>query len=63
MYDEMMVEPMRRELTRLGIQETRTTEEVDRVLGARKGTVLLVVNSVCGCRRLRRSRCSAMARS
>ncbi len=49
MYDEMMVEPMRRELTRLGIEETRTAEEVDRVLGARKGSVLLVVNSVCGC--------------
>jgi putative YphP/YqiW family bacilliredoxin len=49
MYDEMMVEPMRRELTDLGIQETRTAEAVDAVLGDRKGTVLVVVNSVCGC--------------
>ena len=49
MYDEMIVEPMRRELTTLGIEETRTVAEVDRVLGERKGTVLLVVNSVCGC--------------
>jgi putative YphP/YqiW family bacilliredoxin len=49
MYDERMVAPMRQELTRLGIEETRTVEEVDRVLGERKGTVLVVVNSVCGC--------------
>lgn len=49
MYDEMIVEPMRRELTRLGIEETRTAAEVDAVLGERKGTVLVVVNSVCGC--------------
>ena len=49
MYDEMMVEPMRRELTQLGIQETRTADEVDAVLGEKKGTVLVVVNSVCGC--------------
>ena len=49
MYDEMIVGPMRQELTRLGIQETRTAEEVDAILGAKKGTVLVVVNSVCGC--------------
>lgn len=49
MYDEMLVEPMRRELTRLGIEETRTAEDVDSVLGGKKGTVLVVVNSVCGC--------------
>lgn len=49
MYDEMLVEPMRRELTRLGIEETRTAEEVEAVLGEKKGTVLVVVNSVCGC--------------
>ena len=49
MYDEMIVGPMRQELTRLGIQETRTAQEVDAVLGQKKGTVLLVVNSVCGC--------------
>lgn len=49
MYDEMIVGPMRQELTRLGIQETRTAEEVDAVLGEKNGTVLVVVNSVCGC--------------
>lgn len=49
MYDEMIVAPMRAELARLGIQETRTPEQVDAVLGERKGTVLVIVNSVCGC--------------
>jgi len=49
MYDEMIVRPMRQELTRLGIQETRTAADVDAVLGEKKGTVLVVVNSVCGC--------------
>lgn len=49
MYDEMIVGPMRQELTRLGIQEARTAEAVDAVLGEKKGTVLVVVNSVCGC--------------
>ena len=49
MYDEMIVGPMRQELTRLGIQETRTPEDVDAILGEKKGTVLVVVNSVCGC--------------
>lgn len=49
MYDEMMVAPMREELTRLGVQETKTADAVDAVLGEKKGTVLLVVNSVCGC--------------
>lgn len=49
MYDETFVKPMREELTRLGIEETRSAEEVDAVLGQKKGTVLVVVNSVCGC--------------
>ena len=49
MYDERIIQPMREELTRLGIQETRTAKEVDAVLGQKKGTVLVVVNSVCGC--------------
>src|SRR5215213_1172719 len=49
MYDEMIVAPMRRELTRLGIEETRTAADVDAILGQKKGTVLVVVNSVCGC--------------
>lgn len=49
MYDEMIVGPMRQELTQLGIEETRSVEEVEAALGSRQGTVLVVVNSVCGC--------------
>ena len=47
-YPEMLLRPMREELTRLGVEELRTAEEVDRVL-AQPGTTLVVVNSVCGC--------------
>jgi putative YphP/YqiW family bacilliredoxin len=49
MYDEMIVGPMRQELAQLGFDETKTPQAVDAVLGEKKGTVLLVVNSVCGC--------------
>ena len=49
MYDERIVEPMRRELTRLGIEEARTAADVDAAIKETKGTVLVVVNSVCGC--------------
>ena len=49
MYDDRIVSPMREELTRLGIQEAKTADEVDAVLASKKGTVLVVVNSVCGC--------------
>jgi len=49
MYLEEFVQPMREELTRIGFSELRTTGEVDAVLGHSKGTVLVVVNSVCGC--------------
>ena len=47
-YPEPFVAPMRAELTRLGIQELRTPEAVETAAGA-KGTVMIVVNSVCGC--------------
>ena len=47
-YPEYFVAPMRAELTDLGIEELRTAEAVDEAL-ARKGTTLVVVNSVCGC--------------
>ena len=40
---------MRRDLTQFGIQEIRTAEEVDRTLGPASGTVMVVINSVCGC--------------
>jgi putative YphP/YqiW family bacilliredoxin len=49
MYPDEIVQPMREELTRLGIQEARTAQEVDAVLGEKKGTALVIVNSVCGC--------------
>ena len=49
MYDERLVTPMREELTRLGVEELRTADEVDAKLKDAKGTTLVVVNSVCGC--------------
>jgi putative YphP/YqiW family bacilliredoxin len=49
MYDERFVTPMRQELTRLGIDELRTVQDVDARLKDAKGTTLVVVNSVCGC--------------
>jgi putative YphP/YqiW family bacilliredoxin len=49
MYPEIMVIPMREELTRLGIEELRTAEAVDQALKTRLGTTLVVVNSICGC--------------
>lgn len=48
MYPELMVIPMREELTRAGIKETRTAEEVDAALAV-PGTTMVVVNSICGC--------------
>ena len=47
-YPEYFVQPMREELTRLGVQELRTPEEVDKSLTG-SGTVMVVVNSICGC--------------
>lgn len=49
MYDERFVTPMRQELTRLGIEELRTAQDVDAKLKDATGTTLVVVNSVCGC--------------
>ena len=49
LYDPMLVQPMRDELTRLGVRELRSAEEVEEALGAASGTTLVVVNSVCGC--------------
>ncbi len=49
MYPELIVVPMREELTRLGVQELRTASEVDSVLSRKQGTVMVVVNSICGC--------------
>ena len=49
MYDERFITPMRQELTRLGVDEMKTAEEVDARLKGSTGTTLLVVNSMCGC--------------
>jgi putative YphP/YqiW family bacilliredoxin len=47
-YSEILIAPMREDLTRHGLEEARTPADVDRLLAA-KGTVLMVTNSVCGC--------------
>lgn len=47
-YPEPFIAPMRAELTRLGVEELRTPEQVDAAV-SRTGTVMIVVNSVCGC--------------
>ena len=48
MYPEFFIAPMRDELTRLGVIELRTADQVDNTL-SKEGTVMVVVNSVCGC--------------
>src|SRR5256884_921437 len=48
-YPEFMVQPMREELTVLGVEELRTPEAVDEALKNSRGTIMVVVNSVCGC--------------
>jgi len=40
---------MREELTQLGVQELKTAAEVDSELSAKKGTAMVIVNSICGC--------------
>ena len=64
MYPEYLVAPMRQELTRHGVEELRTPEQVDAALPA-AGTTLVVVNSVCGCaaRNARPAIAAAMAHS
>jgi len=47
-YDPMMVQPMRDELTRIGFEELRRPEDVDRAMSEPE-RMILVVNSVCGC--------------
>lgn len=49
-YPEMMIKPMREDLTRVGVRELRTAEQVDAAMKEGKDkTVMVVVNSVCGC--------------
>ena len=48
-YPEEMCKPMREDLTSVGFVEMRTSEEVEEILNKKEGTVLVMVNSVCGC--------------
>lgn len=48
-YSPLLVQPMREDLTRLGFRELRTPDDVDEVFADSQGTLLVVVNSVCGC--------------
>lgn len=48
-YPEEAIQPMRQELTRLGFEELRTPEAVDDAVKNSNGTVMVVVNSICGC--------------
>ena len=48
-YPEMMVAPMRAELTNSGFTELKTAEEVNNAMNGNTDTTLVVVNSVCGC--------------
>ena len=48
-YSELMIRPMREEVTRMGVRELRTVADVDAVLANPSGTQLFFVNSVCGC--------------
>lgn len=48
-YSEILIKPMREDLTRAGVEETRTPEQVEDAIKNTKGTLLVVVNSVCGC--------------
>ena len=48
-YSEILIRPMREDLTRHGVEELRTAEAVDDAVQNSKGTLMVVVNSVCGC--------------
>ena len=48
-YPEDFVRPMREELTRLGVEELRTAEAVDEAIKNSQGTLMVIVNSICGC--------------
>ena len=48
-YDPRMVQPMREEMVRMGATELKTVADVDSALGDPRGSMLVFVNSVCGC--------------
>ena len=49
MYPAELVQPMKEDLTNVGFQELLSASEVDNAINNREGTLLVVVNSVCGC--------------
>ena len=48
-YPEFFIAPMRQELTQLGVRELRTAADVETSIRETQGTLMIVVNSVCGC--------------
>jgi putative YphP/YqiW family bacilliredoxin len=48
-YPEILIRPMREDLTRLGVEELKTADAVDETIQSSKGTLMVVVNSICGC--------------
>jgi putative YphP/YqiW family bacilliredoxin len=48
-YPEIMIRPMREDLTRLGVEELRSAQDVDNAVQNNQGTLMVVVNSICGC--------------
>ena len=48
-YDPVLVQPMRDELSQIGVEELLTPEDVDAFMSKKSGTALLIVSSVCGC--------------
>lgn len=48
-YPEIMIKPMREDLTRIGVEELKTPEAVDDAVKHTSGTLMIVVNSICGC--------------
>jgi putative YphP/YqiW family bacilliredoxin len=49
MYPAELVKPMKEDLTNVGFKQLTTSDEVDQTIQNSKGTLLVVVNSVCGC--------------
>ena len=48
-YPEIMIRPMREDLVRLGFEEFKTADAVDEAIKTTPGTLMIVVNSICGC--------------
>jgi len=48
-YPEEFIAPMREDLRRIGVEELRTAEAVDDAVKNTSGTLMIVVNSICGC--------------